>query len=248
MIVEWEVTLDCNFKCEYCVNSRNSALPTPIYHEQNKEKVFEFIEDLKIKYPDEELFLFGGEPFAHKFFGEIIQKLDEVQMNYVIQTNFSLPKRIESIGTSVQVSVHPTQIRDKKKYISELERLQHLVKRVDVMFMGKISIDYYKEIVKVIPKEKVILVPVAGFKGVDVNKYLYEYNRLRQGIHSRFINFEYGERSFNWEQQMRGEWTPKNKPCMYKDKYVLFDPMLRQYGCSYRGNHDICPHDHCFIM
>lgn len=248
MIVEWEVTLDCNFKCEYCVNSRNSALPTPILFEKDKAKVNAFIETLKEKYPDVELFLFGGEPFAHPFFGEIIQKLNEVQMKYVIQTNFSLPKRIEKINEKVQVSVHPTEIKNKEKYINELVRLEHLVKRVDIMFMGKVSIDYYKDLSKVFPREKLRLVPVAGFKGVDVNKYLFEYNNLRQSVMGRFVNFEHGDRSFNWENQMKGVWSPKGKPCIYKETYVLFDPMLRSYTCSYRDNHDICPNDHCFIM
>lgn len=248
MIVEWEVTLDCNYQCEYCVNSRNSALPIPIFFEKDKSKVFEFIETLKEKYPEDELFVFGGEPFAHPFFGEIIQKLKDVGMNFIIQTNFSLPKRVEKINAIVQVSVHPTQIKNKELYIQELGRLQHLIRKVDVMFVGKNSIDYYKEIAKVFPREKLRLVPVAGFKGVDVNKYLYEYNELRQGIHRKFINFEYGDRSLNWENQMKGTWSPKGKPCMYKDKYILFDPMLRSYSCSYRENHDICPNDHCFIM
>ena len=248
MIVEWEVTLDCNYQCEYCVNSRNSALPTPIFFEKNKQKVFKFIEQLKEKYPQDELFVFGGEPFAHPFFGEIIDKLREVQMNFIIQTNFSLPKRVEKIGAIVQVSVHPTQIKNKDKYIEELGRLEHLIRKVDVMFVGKQSLDFYKDITKVFPREKLKLIPVAGFKGVDVNKYLYEYNEMRQGILGKFINFEVGERSYNWENQMKGIWSPKGKPCMYKDKYILFDPMLRSYSCSYRENHEICPNDHCFIM
>lgn len=249
MIVEWEVTLDCNFKCEYCVNSRNSALPTPIYYEKDKIKVFKFIEKLKEKYPNEELFIFGGEPFSHGFFKEIIQKLNQVKMKYIIQTNFSLPKIVEDVNAIVQISVHPTQIKNKEKYIQEMVRLEHLIRRVDVMYMGKQSLDYYKEIVKVFPREKVKLVPVAGFKGCfSVNKYLYEYNEIRQGIMGKFINFEEDDRSFNWESQMRGEWTPKNKPCAYRNTYVLFDPTLKQYSCSFRENNDICPHNNCFIM
>lgn len=248
MIVEWEVTLDCNFKCEYCVNSRNSALSQPIFFEKDKEKVFKFIETLKEKYPEEELFIFGGEPFAHPFFAEIIHKLNDVHMKYIIQTNFSLSKRVEKINEMVQVSVHPTEIKNKELYISELVRLEKLIRKVDIMFMGKISIDYYKDLVKVFPREKIRIVPVAGFKGVDVNKYLFEYNKLRQSIVGKFINFEHGDRSFDWEKQMKGMWSPKSKPCMYKDKYILFDPMLRSYSCSYRENHEICPQDHCFLM
>lgn len=249
MIIEWEVTLDCNFKCEYCVNSRNTALPEPIYYEENQEKVFKFIDDIKEKYPEEEVFLFGGEPFSHKFFGKILKKMNDVDLKFIIQTNFSLPKRVELINEIVQVSVHPSQIKNKEVYINELERLQHLIRRVDVMYIGDESIHYYSEIAKVFPREKLFLVPVAGFlKCSSVNEHLFKYNELRQTIMSRIFNFEEDDRSFNWEQQMKGLWSPKNKPCIYKDEYVLYDPMLNKYNCSYRQNNEICPNDHCFIM
>ena len=248
MIVEWEVTLDCNYTCEYCVHSRNSALPEPIAYEKDEDKLYTFIENLKKNYPDDELFIFGGEPFAHPKFANIIGKLNEVGMKFIIQTNFSLPKRVETINEIVQVSVHPNEIRQKEKYISELARLEHLIRRIDVMYIGKPSLDYYQEIAKVFPRHKLKLVPVAGFKGVPVNKYLYEYNQLRESVHSKFINFEENDRSYNWEKQMKGEWTPKGKPCAYKNTYVLFDPQLRQYSCCYRENNDICPNNHCFIM
>ncbi|MFZ9615185.1 MAG: radical SAM protein [Fluviibacter sp.] len=248
-MLEWEVTLDCNYQCEYCVNSRNTALVNPIYLEKEKARVFKFIEGLKEKYPQEELFLFGGEPFAHPFFGEIIDKLNEVQMKYIIQTNFSLPKRVEKINEIIQVSVHPTQIKNKELYISELQRLKHLVRKCDVMYTGKESIDYYIKIVKDFPKEKLFLVPVADFLGADfANKYLYEYNKLRSTPMAKFINFEPNDRSFKWEEQMTSKWSPKGSPCMYKDKYNLFDPQLNHYTCSYRQNNDICPNDHCFLM
>ena len=51
MILEWECILDCNFTCEYCVNSRNSALDKPIKFEKNKDKIFNFLTELKEKYP-----------------------------------------------------------------------------------------------------------------------------------------------------------------------------------------------------
>lgn len=248
-MLEWEVTLDCNYKCEYCVNSRNSALTNPIYIEKEKNRVFKFIEELKNRFPNEELFLFGGEPFAHPFFNEIIQKLNDVNMKYIIQTNFSLPKRVEQIGEIIQVSVHPTQIKNKEIYIAELQRLKHLVRKCDVMYTGKESINYYIDILKDFPKEKLFLVPVADFLGANfANKYLYEYNKLRQGPMSKVINFEQGERSFKWEEQMKSDWSPKGKPCMYKNNYFLFDPQLKEYNCSYRQNNDICPNDHCFLM
>jgi organic radical activating enzyme len=250
-MVEWEVTLDCNYKCEYCVQSRNSALPIPIKFEKDKNKVFEFIKSLKRDYPEEELFLFGGEPFSHPFLNEIISELNNVGMEFMIQTNMSFPERMKAITYNyvAQVSVHPTQIKDITKFLESLDELKDKIRRVDVMYVGKESINYYKEIAKIYPREKLFLVPVADFKGTNfANKYLYEYNQLRQGIMAKVINFEQGERSYDWEEQQKGLKSYKGNPCAYKDKFALFDPMLRKFTCCYRENNDICPHDECFVM
>ena len=251
MIVEWECTLDCNYKCEYCENSRNTALEEPISIQLSKQKVFNFIENLKNNYPNDELFLFGGEPFLHPFINDIIKKLNEVKMNYIIQTNFSRTDIIEKITEpfNIQISIHPTQIKDREKTLQDIQRFEYLIRRIDVMYVGAESIKWYLQIAKIFPKDKLFLTPVADFKFTKfANKYLYEYNDLRLGRYPLAINFEKGNRSFLWEKQMKGTLTFKNKPCIYRHTYVLFDPKLNQYSCSYRENNDICSNDHCFLM
>lgn len=248
-MIEWEVILNCNYTCNYCNNSRNSALPTPIPYEKDKDKVFGFIEILKEQHPDVELFLFGGEPFLHPFFGEIIQKLHEVEMKFIIQTNFSITKKVEEIGEAIQVSVHPTEIKDKATFIENVEKLKHLIRRIDIMYTGEESLKYFIDLVKVYPREQLFIVPVADFKFTKgANELLYEYNELRKGFLSKVYNFEEGDRSTTWEEQAKGMWSPKGNPCGYIGKYKLFDPMLRQYSCSYRENNIICPNDQCFLM
>lgn len=245
MILEWECILDCNYKCEYCVNSRNSALETPINYETDKEKVFNFIHDLKKQYPNEELFLFGGEPFLHPFIDEIIRKLNEVEMRFVIQTNGQLTNIIKNINEpfEIQVSVHPTQINEK--YIENLKTIKDKIRKIDIMYVGEESLNCFKKLLEY----NTFIVPVAKFLNAPFgNEALFEFNKLKHGIHSKVYNFEQGERSLLWEQQMRGEWSPKYKPCAYKDIYVLFDPLLNKYNCSYRQNNEVCPNDHCFMM
>ena len=253
MIIEWECILDCNYKCSYCVNSRNSALAEPIYFEKDKEKVFRFLDLLKEKYIEDELFVFGGEPFLHPFLDEIISYMNNINLKFIIQTNFSVYNNIKKClkeNFQVQVSVHPTEIKDIDSYIKNIDELQHIIRRIDVMYIGKDSLKFYKEILKVLKdKDKLFLAPVADFKLLNtVNKYLYEFNQLKQGIYSKVYQFEPGERSYIWESQQRGITSMKWQPCIYKDKYILFDPMLRSYTCSYRQNNDICPNDHCFLM
>ena len=89
MIVEWECILDCNYNCKYCTNGRNTVLDKPIKHIEDPVKIYNFLSMLKNNYPDSELFLFGGEPFLHPKIDFIINTLNELNMKFVIQTNFS---------------------------------------------------------------------------------------------------------------------------------------------------------------
>lgn len=251
MLVEWEVTLDCNYQCMYCSNSRNTALINPIHFETNKEKVFTFIDNLKTKYQNEELFLFGGEPFLHPFINDIIKKLNDVQMKFIIQTNFSMYNIINLINEpfQMQVSVHPNEIKNINEFLLNLNKFQESIRRIDIMYIGEKSLEIYKQILKNIKdKNKICIKPVADFHTNTVNKYLYEFNELKKSLYGRIYNFEQGERSFIWEEQQRGLNTLKGTQCIYKDKYILFDPMLNSYTCSYRENNIICPNDQCFFM
>lgn len=256
-ILEWECILECNYGCAYCTNGRNEVLAKPIKYEKDKAKVFAFLDMLKERYPTDELFLFGGEPFVHPFIDEIIGHLNAIEMPFIIQTNGSVTERIKQIAEQhdfrIQVSVHPTEIKEKDRdaYLRGLFELQKIIRRIDVMFIGKPSLEYYKEIVGFLRNKKMLyLAPLADFN-IDeeiVNNHLFEFNRLKPTITGMVYQFEQGDRSFKWEQQMRGVWTPKGKPCMYKDKYILFDPSLNSFSCNYRQNNDICPNQQCFLM
>ena len=250
MIVEWECILNCNHRCTYCSNGHNGVLKTPIMYQKDKQKVFSFIGFLKNTYPNDELFLFGGEPFLHPFIGEIVQELNNVGMNFVIQTNFSLPQHIPE-NCVIQVSAHPTEIKDIDVFVKNIQKYQHQIRRIDVMYIGEKSIDVYKKILPVLRDKSILfLCPLADFniKNGAHNQALYEFNSLKQSYLSKVYRFEPGERSFIWERMMRGEISCKNKLCQYTGKYILYDPMLNSYTCNHRQNNVICPHDHCFLM
>lgn len=255
MIVEWECVLDCNYKCAYCTNGRNSALAVPIRYEKDKSKVFAFIDMLKERWPTDELFLFGGEPFVHPFIDEIIAYLNQVQLPYIVQTNCSLPKRIKEVREQhefkIQVSVHPTEIKNKEAYLQGIKELQGIIRRIDVMYTGEDALQWYRDIHPLLDDKTVLyLTPLADFNIGEtiVNNALFEFNKLKKSVYNKIYQFEKGERSFDWENQMNGVWSPKGKPCMYKDRYILFDPQLKSYSCNYRQNNDICPNGECFIM
>jgi organic radical activating enzyme len=256
MQIEWECVLDCNYNCKYCcANNRNPTFYAPIQFEKDKEKVFQFLNSLKEKYKDDELFIFGGEPFLHPFLDEIIEHLNKIEMKFIIQTNFSIYNNIEkcvnkNLEFEVQVSVHPEEIKNLDIYIENLSKFQNIIRRIDIMYIGDESINYYKKIFKVIKNKSIIfLAPVADFIIKDTaNNQLFKFNELKRGIYGKIFQFEPGERSFIWENQQRGITSMKFQPCIYKNSYILFDPTLKSYSCSYRENNDICPHDQCFLM
>jgi organic radical activating enzyme len=252
-LVEWECVLECNYRCPYCTNGHNGVLETPIRYEKDKNKVYDFIRMLKEKYPDVELFLFGGEPFVHPFIEDIIHWLNKVGMDFVVQTNAALPKRIAKIDEpmKVQVSVHSTQIKDWEEYLDGLGLILDKLHRIDVMYDGERSLQMYRDIVKRYGNLPYLyLAPLADFNIEEdiVNSHLFRYNELKNSPYSQVYRFEVGARSFKWEEQMKGVWSPKGKPCMYAGRYILYDPQLRSYTCNYRDNNEICPNDHCFLM
>jgi len=254
MIIEWECILECNYKCFYCGNGRNDMLDESIPHEQDKTKVFKFLDDIKLHYPDDELFVFGGEPFCHPFIGEIIHHMNEIGLNYIIQTNFSLTDKIRRILDNeqfeIQISLHDTEIVDIPKLIYDISDLQHIIRRIDVMYDGQQSLDLYKQVLPILDNRDILYVtPIADFNLDDVcNNHLFEFNRLKKTVIGKVYRFEKGDRSFKWERQMKGEISYKGDVCIYKDKYVLFDASLHKYTCNYRQNNNDCPNDQCFLM
>lgn len=254
MMIEWECILECNYKCFYCGNGRNDMLESPIDYERYKQKVFDFLDKLKAEFPHEELFIFGGEPFLHPFIEEIIHYMNIIGLRFVIQTNFSRADIITDIlrkeSVKLQISLHTTEIRDRIKLIKDIRDLQYFVRRIDVMYVGKKSLSLYREVRDVLEnKEMLFLAPVADFNIEGVcNHHLYDFNMLKKGAHRAVYQFEKGGRSFNWENQMRGNISYEGSDCLYRDNYVLFDPSLARHTCNYRQTNDVCPNKQCFLM
>jgi len=256
MMLEWECILECNYKCSYCCRFNGPAGVTgPIRYEKDKEKVFAFLSNLKEKYPDSELFVFGGEPFVHPFIEDIVAHLNRIQMPFVIQSNFTLYERMYNLlkkeNYPLQISLHPDDIQDEEEMLRQLAVFADHIRRIDVMYTGRQALDLYKKILPVIGnnKHKLYIAPVADFEmDAGMNEHLYDFNRLKKdSVMGRVYNFEDGERSFIWEDQMKGSFSLKGKPCPYIGKYIMYDPQLNGYSCNYRQNNDICPNNHCFL-
>lgn len=250
MQIEWEVTLKCNFSCRYCTNL-DLTIPQVI----DRDAIREFIKGLGVTYPGVEVFVFGGEPFIHPDIEYIIQCFNDLDVPFVIQTNFSkksvaVMKRI-TYPFKIQISIHPTEVRIDQ--LAQLFETNADIRTIDVMFTGKEAIEYYFAVQKLVDKDvNLFLTPITDFGDGVSNLALLEYNKLkRSAAYSRFIRFEevarFGEeRSDLW---IDPTFSPKGKPCLYNGQYFLYGPNLELYNCCYRTKHDgICQHDKCFLM
>jgi molybdenum cofactor biosynthesis enzyme MoaA len=243
MVVEWEVTLECNYNCFYCTNLDPSILP--------KDDIEGFIKMISETY-DVELFVFGGEPFVHPQIEYIIETLNKYKVDYVIQTNLS-KKSVHVMNRiaepfKINVSVHPTEV--SREVIVECfnkvpDNVQ--VKTVDVMYTGKEAIDYY---IDVKDFGDTYLTPIADFGDGISGKILEEYNAMRHTpIWNKVIRFEDIKKMGEWRSDLWENFSPKGKPCLYYNEYFLYGPNLELYNCCYREKHDgTCKHDKCFLM
>lgn len=245
MNVEWECILDCNYSCEYCTNGRNSVLKNPIKCITDEKRLEEFIISLK-KY-NTEVFVFGGEPFLHPKIEFIIQTFNKFKIPFVIQTNFSLFKKIKEIKEDfiIQVSIHRLMIKDIKILKEQLKEKQDKIRRIDIMYDSLECISIYKELKDL---KNVYIAPIADFKTSERTYLpkLIEFNKYKKLL--KEINFEPHSRSLIWEDMFINGSKLKGKKCIYREKYILFDPQFKSYNCSHRINCEICPNDACFIM
>jgi len=251
---EWEVTLKCNYKCFYCI------LPK-IKEELNEEKLKNFMDNLD---KNIELFLFGGEPFLHPKIDFIIGYLNEIKQPFVVQSNGSkislnkvFNKKIQNFN--LQLSIHPTEIslnqaiQNIKKWNIASKKFNINLRRIDIMYVGKESLKYYKKLSKNFKQLDIFLAPISGFYENESCKYTKEYNELKKKrkdikFEENYIQELNKYRSEVWQDQCEGKYSTFGRQCPYN--YKLYAPDLQEYNCCYRErNYDgICKKQRCFWM
>jgi Radical SAM superfamily len=249
MLVEWEITLKCNYSCHYCTN-----LDTSLHPVLDEDRLRDFIKMLGDTYPGVEIFVFGGEPFVHPKIEYIIKCFNEFNIPFVIQTNFSKHsiKIMRAIKEpfKINISIHPTEISLDE--ISKLFSYQPKINVIDIMYTGKEAINYYFAVKRAIKHDNTFLTPITDFGDGISDSILGEYLALKaSSVYSKIIKFEDIERNGRQRSELwiDPKFKTKGKPCLYKDQYFLYSPNLNLYNCCYRINTDgICPKDKCFLM
>ena len=243
IMVEWEVTLHCNYNCFYCTNLDPTIKPVT-----DHGKLALFIEQLGNEYPGVEIFIFGGEPFLHPEISFIIETFNRFNIPFVIQTNLS-KKSLQVINklkepVILQVSIHPTEIP-----LSDINIPDNInIRTIDVMFTGLNAVPYYLSVKG--KAEKVYLTPIGDFGDGISGATLDKYNEMRNDPRwENIIDFEEVKRLGDYRSNMWTDYSPRGKPCLYQDIYFLYSPNLDLYNCCHRVNHTgICNHDKCFLM
>ena len=249
-IVEWEITMKCNYKCAYCTNLDLSLRP-----ELDDQKIYDFIKMLGETYPGVEIFVFGGEPFVHPKIGYIVKCFNDLKVPFVIQTNFSKhsAKVMQTIKDpfKINISVHPNEV-SIEELVETFKTTNVDINVIDVMYVGDISINYYLKVKSVTRHENTFLTPVTDFGDGYSDTLLADYLELkRRSMYRHIIRFEEVERYGRprAEVWLDPEFTTLGKPCLYKDRYYLYGPNLDLYNCCYRIKTDgICPKNKCFLM
>lgn len=248
MQVEWEVTMKCNYSCYYCSN-----LDKSIHHVTDRDALRSFIQMLGETHPGVEVFVFGGEPFVHPEIAYIIKCFNELNVPFVIQTNLS-KYSIEVMKTitepyTLQASIHPTEVSQEDLVDILKENVKCRV--IDVMYSGKEALWYYFK-VKESTGGNVFLTPITDFGDGNSDQALSEYLEMKHSpAYNKVIRFEEVERLGQSRSDVWADikFSPKGKPCLYKDKYFLYSPQLEMYNCCYRIKTDgICPKNKCFLM
>lgn len=122
-MVHFDITEFCNYHCEYCyqgVEKQQKHISDTVFN-----NFFAFLERLKEPF---RVHLIGGEPFLYPRFFEMCRKIAQLGHYISLTTNFSLPltswDRLRKIAggflRAVEISLHPTQIRNLEDFFETL--------------------------------------------------------------------------------------------------------------------------------
>lgn len=262
--IEWLLTEKCNFNCSYCGLFNN--LKTP---ETDEIKLRNFI--LKIKALQQkmnlEFFIFGGEPFLHPKVDFVITLLHKYNVDYKFQTNlsnFSTNKIIKLSEkqkiSKLNVSVHFEQ-QNINSYIENIEKLiknNVNLNEIQIMYSHNI-LSEYKILKEKFPDQRILIYSISDFLVSGFSNALKEFNELKRENNSDFkfeqikvkhpVSNEIVDRSFVWEEFLNKEISPKNKVCLLKDNFFMFDSKLNTFNCCFHEFivDGICPFDTCFL-
>lgn len=119
--VDFLITQKCNYRCEYCSQSKKFYKNTA---HSNDDTINAFLKFIKTLEPGFEITISGGEPLCHPRFFDVVQEIKNYNLKLSVISNFSHPikdykKIVDIMGENLAelfVSYHSSQVKDIKEF------------------------------------------------------------------------------------------------------------------------------------
>lgn len=144
--IDFLITQKCNYRCEYCSQSKKFS----DYLEEADEKTIEaFLKFISTLDKDFEITISGGEPLCHPKFFEVIEEIKKLGLKLSVVSNFSYPvetykKIIDTMGENfvdLFVSFHSTQVKDFDAFLAKLKEVNSYKKEGTKFSVGSVLTD-----------------------------------------------------------------------------------------------------------
>lgn len=123
--IDFLITQKCNYRCEYCSQSKKFYKNTLHSNDKTIEAFLKFIKTLD---KDFEITISGGEPLCHPRFFEVIQEIKNQNLKLSVISNFSYPiseykKIVDIMGENLNelfVSFHFSQVKNIDEFKNKI--------------------------------------------------------------------------------------------------------------------------------
>lgn len=128
--VDFLITQKCNYRCEYCSQSKKFYKNTLHSNDETIEAFLKFIKTLDKNF---EITISGGEPLCHPRFFEVIKEIKNQDLKLSVISNFSYPvseyKKIADIMgenfSELFVSFHYSQVKDVEEFKNKVAEFKN---------------------------------------------------------------------------------------------------------------------------
>lgn len=129
--VDFLITQKCNYRCEYC--SQSKKFTKGVLQEADDETISAFLKFLNTLPKDFEITISGGEPFCHQKFFYLVEEIIKRGFKISVVSNFSFPissyKKLKDIAgenlSELFISLHLSQVKDLNEFLIKAEEFNN---------------------------------------------------------------------------------------------------------------------------
>ncbi len=129
--IDFLITQKCNYRCEYCSQSKKFYKNTKAASDETIEAFLNFIKKLDKTF---EITVSGGEPLTHPRFFDVITEIKNQNLKLTVISNFSFPiksykKIVDIMGenlTELFVSYHGSQVENFEEFKNKAKEFNAL--------------------------------------------------------------------------------------------------------------------------